>query len=328
MRDYSQTRNYHQRNDNDVPPILIPASALPKFVWMLPPKPPQPLPAHSPINLPPTKPVQIVSFESLKPVEVKDATFVWLNRESTAKQKGNHVPKRRKLEEAKRQLCGDDFPFDYSQFTGCGILNESIHTTPTAYFVWLRDRIQEGLDRTIHGNLYVVFHSEDRLMRPADFNPKDVSTWDLTANDVDLFGRWLRQCFDERAENIVFVLLHDESSEIVRGIQAKMGMIQKGNFGGRPRSLETAADRKRFKKILHDEAIELARHQHMNAADIKRYFERQYQAESFVMKLPGKRRIQQMLKEADCPSNPGRPKKSAAQRTPPVSTATEYAMPF
>jgi len=264
--------------------------------------------SHDPSNVSPYAtenhervPLQIVSFASLEGENVKDDTFIWLNRESSDKQENNHFPKMTELETAKQGLLGTDAPFWYNPITESGMLNGALLKAPCSYppyFSWLRGRIQDGLRNTPHGKmLRVVFYSVDRLMRPERFDVKDAATWDYSQGDYDIFSDWLGRCFGKRLQDIVFVVLHDGTPKTIRGKQSKAGMVQKGNMGGRSKNIKPIT-----KEVLEEELKSLAPAFGNNATRVFQYLEAQYG------QLPIKiRTAQHWLQEAGLSRKPGRP---------------------
>jgi len=237
---------------------------------------------------------QFTTLDDLIGLDLTDAAFIFINRESTVKQETHHRPKVKELQEAHSILKIKE-QFAYELHNGSALIMDDLLCNPNLeYFGWLRKIIQEGLDKTPPGNngLYIVVCTIDRLIRPQRYKGNNPCTWELTEADMELFHRWLHLCFGERVRDITFVLIHDVNAGKARSIQTKLGMQQKGKMGGRPRTIN-----------WRDEAIRLAYVENKNAGEILRIFESR-QSKNLVKV----RRIQQWLNEAGLNKKPGRPK--------------------
>jgi len=266
-----------------------------------------------------TKPFVTVSIQSLLGSDLTNASFLWLNRESSPSQESHHAAKIVELRKAHKSLKINT-PFVENHFTESGSLriiekNLSIALSSSefplpqlgGYFAWLRDQIQDGLNNISEGQtLYIVFCTIDRIMRPLGFKQSDPSTWGYSDDDFDLFTRWLEHCFGRRCDDIKFVTLRNGTPNENHGYLTQSGKIHRGNPGGRPptKKRESLKGRIHCKKELQGEAICLANLAQMNAKQILNLFKEKYQVTLTV------RTIQIWLKEKNASKSPGRPQGS------------------
>ena len=194
--------------------------------------------------------VNLKNFKSAcQCVDWKPIVVEIMNRESTDGQKPAHESKLKELKDnCKERNIGCKH---ISTIEGSGMLirlenyfasfvRDDISVPKMPYFDWLEEKIRNELLNTNDGEkVYFFFHSIDRLIRPVGYDRKKTNTWDITNADLEIFESWLYHCFGERTQDIVFLILHDETPEIIRRIQTAAGMQQRGKKGGRPRKQST-----------------------------------------------------------------------------------------
>jgi len=261
-------------------------------------------------------PVRIVSLESIRDEIPRDATILWMNRESSPSQESNHAPKFDALKKAYTRLHIES-PFVENKYTGRGYITTirkylvdfefdieyAPHIDP-GYFGWFADEIRKGLRQTPPGKmLYVVFCTKSRMIRPMGHKNRNAQTWDYTADDREIFSRWLHLHFGSQVQNITFVLLHEGSPASDRGYESRLSMVYYNRWGGRPRRTpNTPEKRRRFIRKLRNESIELATECNMNAGNILDHHTNKYR--QVPIKL---RRIQLWLAEEGVSTSSGRP---------------------
>ena len=206
----------------------------------------------------------IISIKEAVAIDWTACGTLFLNRESSDSQSGNHGAKIRELREAHREL-GIRAPFKAEIFTGSNSLR-FLNDPKNKFYPELRRAIQDGLSRA-QGTLYVFFTCLDRLMRPVRFDKDRYSeTCTLTDADYQMFWEWMVCYFGNRANDVVFIMLND-AQELDGAYATRSGMRYKGNMGGRPKKQKTRIN-KRTSTRLQKLAIHLAETTSMDAADI------------------------------------------------------------
>ena len=194
---------------------------------------------------------------------------LFLNRESSVSQSGNHGAGIRELHKAHAEL-GIPTHFRAETFTGSNSVR-FLYDSTNGYYPELRRAIQDALSRT-SGTLYVFFPCLDRLLRPFRFDPNRYSeTCTLLDTDYQLLWEWMVHHFGDRAKDTVFVLLND-TPESDRSYATQIGMRYKGNMGGKPPKIKNGRIGKKTSERLCSDAIHLAQTTTMTAVDIWNHF--------------------------------------------------------
>ena len=196
------------------------------------------------------------------PLDGTDNTeFKWIadsNRQSRRGASSKHDAKLAALNEV-----GDHYTANLPShtFEGVGSLRElykcGFFVNPNrlpkySRFARLRDWLREILKPIVPGEpVLIKFQSLDRLLRPARFNHWKPETWEHLQQDFDDFRYFLIVEFGNRADDLVFGILHFGSQRHIRGIQSTGG--QRKGKGGRPAN----ALPYHVKDILEPEAIHL-----------------------------------------------------------------------
>ena len=161
----------------------------------------------------------IILFEFLLGKDLTNDYSIYVNRESSWHQRNHHAPKIQILREAHADF-GNGTPYVPYYYTGTGNLRFLYDKGRKGrYFRWLRKRIEEGLQQTPQGTLYVFAATFARLFRPSGFDPNDEATWTFTDADYRKISDWLIACFGNRAKDIVFVVVFDGTPIEIRRIE-------------------------------------------------------------------------------------------------------------
>ena len=183
----------------------------------------------------------------------KNDRVIFMNRESNRKQRGQHKTKEYHLRQAHKEL-GLTTLFEMERFTGSGIYGSD---AAVPYFRWLITLIEAGFmnidiaangfanadfsdtsrsDTSRNGKLYIVTATPCRLLRASGYS-YTAKTWDITEQDWNDFRALLYQRFGQRADDIVFVFLFQDTAAQEREFERQLSLtLTKNRPAHRPQS--------------------------------------------------------------------------------------------
>ena len=244
-------------------------------------------------------PFAFTLLDRLSPETVSNSRGIGINRESSPNNRHAHATKEAVLRKAYTQFAPTQY-LECCRFTGSGnlrILRDNDFNSvdvEKSYFGWLRNTIEGELQCTSPEQmLYIFTLCPDRLFRSIRFD-RHKDHWDLHPEDFVLFAKWLRSCYPNDYERIVFVdCSNGMTPEQCRVWQTELG--QAGKKGGRPRR------QRQYKKDYYDKAVRLATDRQWNATQVLGYLKKHY---AIVI---SDRAVRKWLREGNASAKIGRP---------------------